>query len=383
MRVLFSILFVIALIALFPLVIAAVFLLFQADVNHTRLFTFGIVAVFIAVYNGMRHFTTDIGRPALWAVLWIAVAGGLFGASYNLAPKGVTTVADGAFQSLHEGSGGYPQWHPANLVAEQDQVRFALALSRWIGRDYDDDRGATARRTMKGIYEDLNYHAEELVDYGSQLHRVYNAGLGKPVPGRHRYVYRSLKGKQKSKMPVILLLHGSEGNLKAGLWALTPLADDVGMAIVAPSHSGGGWDDENATDEIRETLTFCRKQRDLDESAVVLVGYGSGGVGVNRAARTMADQFRGFVHIGAEFTPESTIGLAASKPLETIPLLVMHGADDRIFPVADTEKAVGDLKRWKIPVTYQRFEEDGAMLLFKRSKDISNRIATWMRNWRS
>lgn len=381
MRAIFFFVFLLATLLLFPLALAGAFLVLQSDANHSRLFGFAVMASFVAAYNLMRFFKDADGYPGRWSIIWVVITGGLTAGSYLLSPSGTTLVEGGAFQSIHDDGSTYPRWHPANLVAERDQLRCALSIYRWTGRDYDDDRGASAKRTVKAAYDDLEYHSEELIDYGSQLYRVYDAKLGRPNIGAHRYVYRSGKGREKAKMPVILFLHGGEGNLKAKSWAISDLADEIGMAVVAPTFSGS-WEDPDAESFLRENLTFCASLPDLNADAIVLVGMGSGGLGVNLAARTMPDKFKGFVHISSEFTPESTIGLSAVEALKRTPMLILHGADDRLVRVQEVEKAIGDLKRWNMPITYQRFEQDGAILLFQRSDDVCNRIAQWMRSWR-
>ena len=182
-------------------------------------------------------------------------------------------------------------------------------------------------------------------------------------------------------MPVVLVLHGSGGNLQAGLWALKSLADELGMAIVAPTFGCGKWEEESGINRLSDALDFCNRQDDLDSSAIVLVGYGSGGVGVNKVATAMPGKFRAFIHVASEFTPASTSEMADAGALGKEPILVLHGADDRLIRIDDVEAAVKGLKRWNIPVTYQRFEEDGAMLLFQRSGDVCHRIAAWMKAW--
>lgn len=384
MRFLWTLIFVIALILLIPALALAVLVILNAQVNHSRFFAFGLITLFVAVYLGMRHFATDSGHPGRWAWLWMALTAGLFSLSYRQAPHGTSTESAPAFVSLYDGEAStYPRWHPANLIAEQDQVRSALTLCGLLGHDYDDARGKTGRRAAADLYEDLEYHAEELGDFGSQLYQTYGDHLGQGTPATHRYVYRSPKGKEKAKMPVLLLLHGEAGNLKAGLWALKKLADDLGMAIVAPTHGAGRWEREGSEARLKRALEFCQRIPDLDETAVVLAGYGSGGWGVNLAARTMRGRFRGLIHVGGQFTPESTIGLADPETLQGTPILVLHGAKDRLRRIEEVEKAVNDLKRWKLPLTYQRYEDEGALLLFHRTDDVATKIAAWMRSWRS
>jgi predicted esterase len=382
MRAIFSFVLIILTIVMFAFAAAAVFLVVFAEVNHSRFFAFGFIALFISVFLLMRHFTSDEGHPAWWSFLFLLVAGGFFAFSYVASPTGVTETSAPGFESVYTGKVAYPRWHPANLIAERDQARLAVTLAAYTGDDYDDSRGADARLALKTTYEALGYHSEELGDYGSQLYTCYNEMIGLPNSELHRYVYRSPKGNEKAEMPVLLLLHGSGGNLKGGLWALKGLADEIGMAIVAPTFSCGNWEGDAGVERIEEALGFCERQKDFDGSAVVLAGYGTGGVGVNRAAVAMPGKFRGFVHIASKFTTKTTEEMSNSGVLGKAPILVMHGADDRLIRIDDVEAGVNGLKRWRLPVTYQRFEEDGAMLLFQRSEDVCHRIATWMKSWR-
>ena len=384
MRVLFAFVFIVLAIVMLPVVITAVVALFFMEVNHSRLFAVGTVSFFFFVYQMIRRLTTDLGRPGIWALVYLLIAGGFFAWSYLTSPSGVTGERAPGFESVYASGNEYQRWHPASLVAERDQVRTALTLSGWLGGGYDDARGREAREWMQKIYDDLEYYAEELVECGSQLPACYGELLGEPPRGLHRYVYRSPKGLERERMPVLLLLHGSGGNLKAGVWAFKELADDLGMAIVAPTFGRGNWAGEKGLERIGEAVKFCQSQRDLDASQVVLAGYGTGGVGVSKAALSMRESVRGLVYVAADFTPETTLKLQNAKHLTGVPVLVMHGADDRLIGIEEVERAVYGLRRWKsVPVTFQRFDQEGALLLFHRYGDVCHRIASWMRSSRS
>ena len=246
---------------------------------------------------------------------------------------------------------------------------------------FDDSRSKEAKKALKATYDDMEYLAPDLLDYGTQLPALYHSWGGKPSDQLHRYIYRSPKGSESPSMPVVLLLHGNTGNIKAGPWAFKRLADDVGMAIVAPTFGKGDWESDGAKERLEEALAFIKRQPDLDSAAIILAGYGTGGHGVLLGARELPHAFKGYVHISSPVTEATIESFADSGPLKDLKTLVIHGSRDRLIRAEGVEKATAMLHRLQMPVVYQRFEDEGAVLLFKRNEDVMTRISTWMRNW--
>lgn len=381
MRGLLSIVFIVLSIVMLPIALAAVVLLVQSEINHSRFFACGILSLFFAVYLLAKRFLSDIGYSGTWAFMFFVITGGLWGAAYVKSPKGFTDDPQSGFESVYSDEVFYPRWHPANLVAERDQVRLALFASAYAGMDFDDSRSSEARKALKSTYDDMTYLAPDLVDYGTQLPALYQSWGGKQTDQIHRYVYRSPKGSERPSMPVILVLHGHGGNIKAGPWAFKRLADEIGMAVVAPTFGKGDWESADAKNRLEEALAFIKRQPNLDSASVILAGYGTGGRGVLVGAQQLPHVFKGYVHISSPITEATIEPFTNSGSLKDLNTLVIHGARDRLVRAEEVEKATAILNRWQMPIIYQRFEDEGAVLLFKRNEDVMGRISTWMRNW--
>ena len=381
MRGLLSIFFIVLSIVMLPIALAAVVLLVQSEVNHSRFFACGILSFFFAVYLLAKRFLSDMGYSGTWAFLFLLITGGLWGAAYLQSPRGLADDPQSEFESVYSDEVFYPRWHPANLVAERDQVRLALFVTGYAGMHFDDSRSKEAKKALKATYDDMEYLAPDLLDYGTQLPALYHSWGGKPSDQLHRYIYRSPKGSESPSMPVVLLLHGNTGNIKAGPWAFKRLADDVGMAIVAPTFGKGDWESDGAKERLEEALAFIKRQPDLDSAAIILAGYGTGGHGVLLGARELPHALKGYVHISSPVTEATIESFADSGPLKDLKTLVIHGSRDRLIRAEGVEKATAMLHRLQMPVVYQRFEDEGAVLLFKRNEDVMTRISTWMRNW--
>ena len=87
------------------------------------------------------------------------------------------------------------------------------------------------------------------------------------------------------------------------------------------------------------------------------------------------------MHISSPITEATIEPFTNSGSLKDLNTLVIHGARDRLVRAEEVEKATAILNRWQMPIIYQRFEDEGAVLLFKRNEDVMGRISTWMRNW--
>ncbi len=384
MRFIFTIFLIVAAILMLPLSVAAILLIIQAEADHSRFFAFGFLALFSLVAALLQTLHSDgTGHPKVWATIFGIVAAGLLGWAYHTSPTG-KAEENPIFESVYEGDGRFKRWHPTNLVAEPDQLKLAASIAGLFGFEFDDGGGKETRKAVSKVYQDLRYHSADLRNYGTQLAACYADWLGQVPNNEHLYYYHPpgtsppVKGR-----PVLIVLHSSSGNLKGPLWQLKTFADEMNMAIVAPTFGAGRWGHrpDEALARVRDAIAYCDVHEDLNGSAIVLAGYGTGAQGVALAGERLAPKLRALVFISSDIESEAFLDLTRATELNSMPMLVIHGAVDRIADIARVEDGVGAMQKWKMPVTYKPYTDEGALLLFKRGGEVCIDIEEWMKSW--
>ncbi len=383
MRAILSILLAIVSLILIPVCVVMILLIIQAQADHSRFFGFGVLALFISCVLWFQHLTLDVRRSGWWTVLFVLVTGGLFGWSYVSSPTGASSEASAMFESTYVGNESYPRWHPANLIAEPDQLNVVSQLVSLGGLNLDKTGGKQTRQLIKENYQALRRQAPEMVNFGSQLHTCYDQWFGKPAKPDQLYVYRPA-AIRKGAQPVLLLLHGKTGSLKAALWSLRHAADELGMAIVAPNFGLGRWEhqQEAGFEVVKAAVAFCAKDPALQASSITLVGYGAGGKGVSYAMTQAREKFRGVVYIGAQLDRKDAFDLlgdkasAGSRP----PVLVIQGGQETKARIDEIDFVTNELQRFGAPMTLKRADDEGPLLLFSHPKSVSKKVVDWVRS---
>ena len=384
MRAIICFLLAVACLILIPVCIVMVLLIIQAEVNHSRYVAFGILALFITCLLWFQHLTDVARRSGWWSVLFFLTTVSLFSWSYISSPLGNTTEASAMFESVYlNEKAPYPRWHPANLISEPDQLKLASQFVSLGGMNLDRNGGKQSRDLVTQHYLELHRQAPEMKDFGSQLYTCYNQWFGQAEGPNHLYVYRPGAGAKK-KRPVLLLLHGKVGSLKAGLWALHHAAEELGMAIVAPNFGLGRWGEQRETGfgVVEAALAYCAEDPGLDASAVTLVGYGAGGKGASYAMNQAPEKFRGAVYVSAELDRKDAHDLLGSRALPgpRKPVLIIQGGQVAKARLDEINVVISELNRYGTPTTIKRADEEGRLLLFSHPKSVSKRIADWVRS---
>jgi predicted peptidase len=181
---------------------------------------------------------------------------------------------------------------------------------------------------------------------------------------------------KEKKTPLIVALHGLGGNPQQMIRSkgLTDQAEKYGYLVVAPmGYNSSGWYGalgtgkgfggkgfgkdkggdapenlgELSEKDVMNVLAEVRKEFNVDETRIYLIGHSMGGAGT--------------YHLGAKY-PEIWAGLgpiaaASGAPknadkLKNIPVIVVHGDKDTAVPVASARRCVDTLKEHKIVHEY-------------------------------
>jgi phospholipase/carboxylesterase len=167
------------------------------------------------------------------------------------------------------------------------------------------------------------------------------------------YVPRSYDPKVAT--PLMLMFHGA-GNTSLSVQYTFPLADELGVIILAPdSRDEATWDGvlknwgpdvDFIAEAFRQTLSACN----VDRQRVGVGGFSDGASYSLSFGISFGDQFRAVIAM----SPGVMQPIAArGKPK----IFISHGTNDAVMPINDTSRQfVPRLKRLGYDVTYREYE---------------------------
>jgi predicted peptidase len=167
--------------------------------------------------------------------------------------------------------------------------------------------------------------------------------MGTLQPGdRHYTIALPSNYSGDQPVPLVLALHyGGHGSDYYGRDFLTGLVEpalrDLGAIIVAPDCTGDDWMQSNSEKDVLELLDHIKAAHNIDSDRTLITGYSMGGTGTWYLAARHQDRFAAALPMAA--TPPSSAIDAAWD----IPLYVIHGSEDELFPLSLTEAAVEQL----------------------------------------
>ncbi len=180
-------------------------------------------------------------------------------------------------------------------------------------------------------------------------------GLGKGERDGQLFVPRSYQpGKP---VPLVLALHGATGSSRGPIRMFSPLADELGFALLVPESRGRTWDaimSDFGTDRdfIDQALDAAWGKLAIEPTRIGVVGFSDGATYALALGRANGDLFHGI----AAFSPGFLIPVdGVSKP----PIFISHGRQDSILPIDScSRRIVPELQRMGYAVTYKEFDGD-------------------------
>ncbi|MBN1813958.1 MAG: prolyl oligopeptidase family serine peptidase [Anaerolineae bacterium] len=162
-------------------------------------------------------------------------------------------------------------------------------------------------------------------------------------PGNRRYtiaVPADYTGDRRVSL-VLALHYGGHGTPYYGRDFLTGLVEptlrELGAIIVAPDCTGSDWTQPNSEQDVLDLLDHVEAAYNVDSSKTLVTGYSMGGIGTWHLAARHQDRFAAALPMAAN--PPSS----ALDTVWHIPLYVIHGSQDELFPLGSTQTTVDHL----------------------------------------
>ena len=251
----------------------------------------------------------------------------------------------------------------ANVIPEGDLtslgVRASGLLGIWPPEQMREVHGLLAREYRAMRADPAFAHAGNVAMSG-----FYETG------NRHffRYLPRGYPGGRT--WPVLLFLHGAAGNLALYPWLWSRFADERGLIVVCPTWDNGEWwrpgGAQVALDALDDTLGSCS----VDEGRVFLAGYSSGAIGGWAVLAARPNAFRGFVSIAG-----ARLSRLDDARIPHVPVLLLHGAKDRVIPPAESRRL-----RERLPGSAELVEFPGEdhFIIIRSMGKLEEAIGKWM-----
>jgi phospholipase/carboxylesterase len=176
-------------------------------------------------------------------------------------------------------------------------------------------------------------------------------GLGKERDG---FLFVPRANAPANPMPLLILLHGA--TQRAGLFEpLIPLADSLGVVLLAPDSRDMTWDAIQS--DFGVDIAFLDKaimhafdNGFIDPCRVVVGGFSDGASYALSLGIRNAERLRGVVALSPGFViPASVVG--------KVPVFIRHGTNDRILPIDRTSRPlVQALREGGFELDYEEFD---------------------------
>jgi phospholipase/carboxylesterase len=158
--------------------------------------------------------------------------------------------------------------------------------------------------------------------------------------------------------PLVMALHGGSGNGRGFLWRWLRDARSLGAILVAPTALGAtrvlmGEDADTAN--LARILDSVRGRYNLDPQKLLLTGMSDGGTFSYVTGLESTSPFTHLAPVAATFHPLMA-QIADAERLRGLPIHILHGALDWMFPVETARQTRDLLSKAGAHVTYREVD---------------------------
>jgi alpha-beta hydrolase superfamily lysophospholipase len=367
----------------FPVLVIAFFCAVYAATWHGVGVAGGVIASVVstlAIIHGGRAGK----RPRRIKTAWLVVAG----ASVTFLYFSATRAAKGrggdpqllVEHAFLDPDGQLPGASAANLFCEWDQVAIGTALARWFDPKIDARQAKRIRQLTFPLYEAMSSDPA-FADMGSVLAWAYSSVLSH-APAIGHYVAIVPRREEGRSGGFVVFLHGGAGNFSSLWYALAPLARDHGHTLLCPSFRFGNWHEEGGVETIQRTIKQARSRFVPTPPRQVIVALSDAGPGAMRFVEKQPTLVKAVILLSARFDSQELARGASGGVWRDVPVLLVHGADDRRIPVRQARDAAGVLREAGADVTLLVLEGEDHSLFFSQRPRVLREIAVWLRDAR-
>jgi phospholipase/carboxylesterase len=176
--------------------------------------------------------------------------------------------------------------------------------------------------------------------------------------------------------PLVMALHGGSGNGRGFLWSWLRDARSLGAILVAPTATGATWaliGDDTDTPNLARILDAVRGRWNIDPDRLLLTGMSDGGTFCYVTGLDNASPFTHLAPIASTFHPLMA-EMADADRLRGLPIYLVHGALDWMFPVQVARQTQRALSAAGANVTYREIDD----LSHCYPREVNPDILSWL-----
>lgn len=181
--------------------------------------------------------------------------------------------------------------------------------------------------------------------------------------------------------PLVVALHGGSGHGRGFLWSWLRDARSFGAILVAPTSAGNSlgstWalmGDDNDTPNLARIVEQVSAQWNIDPDRRLLTGMSDGGTFCYVSALDSGSPFTHLAPVSATFHP-MLISMADAQRMQGLPIYLVHGALDWMFPVEVARQAQRALSAAGANVTYREIDD----LAHTYPREINAPLLEWLK----
>jgi phospholipase/carboxylesterase len=178
--------------------------------------------------------------------------------------------------------------------------------------------------------------------------------------------------------PLVMALHGGSGNGRGFLWSWLRDARSHGAILVAPTATGNTWalmGEDTDTPNLARIFDSVRARWNVDPKRVLLTGMSDGGTFCYVTGLESASPFTHLAPVAATFHPLMA-EMADAERLRGLPIHIVHGRLDWMFPVQVARQAREALTAAGADVTYRELDD----LSHTYPREINAEMLRWLRS---
>jgi phospholipase/carboxylesterase len=179
--------------------------------------------------------------------------------------------------------------------------------------------------------------------------------------------------------PLVMALHGGSGNGRNFLWTWLRDARSHGAVVVAPTATGPTWalmgDDNDTPNLLRILDAAVRSRWNIDARRMLLTGMSDGGTFCYVTGLDDASPFTHLAPVSATFHPLMA-EMASPDRLRGLPVYLVHGALDWMFPVQVARQTHHILRAAGADIVYRELDD----LSHCNPDEINAAVLRWLRD---
>jgi phospholipase/carboxylesterase len=177
--------------------------------------------------------------------------------------------------------------------------------------------------------------------------------------------------------PLVMALHGGSGNGRGFLWSWLREARSHGAILVAPTATNQNWalmGEDTDTPNLVRILDFVQARWNVDPERCLLTGMSDGGTFCYVTGLESSSPFTHLAPVAATFH-SLMAEMADAERLRGLPIYLVHGALDWMFPVQGARQTHQLLSAAGADVTYRELDD----LSHCYPREINPEILNWLR----